>query len=232
MTQPSSSHASTAGHHHPKYLAHHFESMAQQNASGKLGMWLFLGQEVLFFSGLFLAYVLARIFYPETFLAAHELLDWKLGALNTVFLLTSSLTMALAVRGAQVNSKPQMFYNILATLILGGAFMVVKYFEYSHKFHDGLLPGHFYDAAKAMHNGHPANIPGAPAIFFAIYFTMTGTHGLHVLIGMLLMIWLLVRINRGDFNSENHVYLENVGLYWHIVDLIWIFLFPLLYLVR
>ncbi|MBM3380849.1 MAG: cytochrome c oxidase subunit 3 family protein [Betaproteobacteria bacterium] len=224
-------HASTAGHH-PKYLAHHFESMAQQNAAGKLGMWLFLGQEVLFFSGLFLAYILARIFYPETFLAAHELLDWKLGALNTVFLLTSSLTMALAVRGAQVNSQKQMYWNIMATLILGGAFMVVKYFEYTHKFHDGLLPGKLFDAAKAMHNGVPANIPGAPAIFFAIYFVMTGTHGLHVLIGMGLMIWLLIRIKRGDFNSENHVYLENVGLYWHIVDLIWIFLFPLLYLVR
>jgi len=224
-------HASTAGHH-PKYLAHHFESMAQQNAAGKLGMWLFLGQEVLFFSGLFLAYILARIFYPETFLAAHELLDWKLGALNTVFLLTSSLTMALAVRGAQVNSQKQMYWNIKTTLILGGAFMVVKYFEYTHKFHDGLLPGKLFDAAKAMHNGVPANIPGAPAIFFAIYFVMTGTHGLHVLIGMGLMIWLLIRIKRGDFNSENHVYLENVGLYWHIVDLIWIFLFPLLYLVR
>lgn len=225
-----SAHASTAGHH-PKYLAHHFESMSQQNAAGKLGMWLFLGQEVLFFSGLFLAYILARIFYPETFLAAHELLDWKLGALNTVFLLTSSLTMALAVRGAQVNSQPQMFWNIVATLVLGGAFMVVKYFEYTHKFHIGLLPGKFFDAAVTASNGVPA-IPGAPAMFFAIYFVMTGTHGLHVLIGMGLMIWLLVRIKRGDFNSENHVYLENVGLYWHIVDLIWIFLFPLLYLVR
>jgi cytochrome c oxidase subunit III len=226
-----SSHAPAAGHH-PKYLAHHFESMEQQNASGKLGMWLFLGQEVLFFSGLFMAYILARIFYPETFMAAHELLDWKLGALNTVFLLTSSLTMALAVRGAQVNSQKQMYWNIVATIVLGGAFMVVKYFEYSHKFHDGLLPGIYFDATKAMHNGELANIPGAPAIFFAIYFVMTGTHGLHVLIGMLLMLWLLVRIKRGDFNSENHVYLENVGLYWHIVDLIWIFLFPLLYLVR
>jgi cytochrome c oxidase subunit 3 len=216
---------STAAHDpsHPKYLAHHFYNMEQQTSAGKLGMWVFLGQEVLFFSGLFLAYAIGRFWYPDTYLAAHEHLSVSMGSFNTVVLLTSSLTMALAVRAAQTNNKKALDLNIFATLILAGVFLVVKYFEYSHKIHLGMLPGDFYTG--------PA-MPGKPGVFFGLYFVLTGTHGVHVIAGMIAMAWLLYRSKRGDFNSENYVAVENVGLYWHLVDLIWIFLFPLLYLVR
>lgn len=227
-TTTSHDHGHGHDHGHPPYLAHHFYSMDQQNASSKLGMWLFLGQEILFFSGLFLAYAVARYFYPETFLAAHELLDWKLGAVNTVVLLTSSLTMALGVRAAQTNNMEALKLNVWATILLACVFMVIKYFEYSHKIHIGLLPGEFFKGA--MEDGTP--IPGKPAVFFALYFILTGMHGLHVVLGIGVMLWLLRRAGRGDFNSENFAFVENTGLYWHLVDLIWIFLFPLLYLVR
>ena len=219
-------------HHGPKDLAHHFQNMAQQNSAGKLGMWLFMAQEVLFFSGLFLCYAVGRYFYPDTFLAAHDLLDWKLGAVNTVVLLFSSLTMALAVRAAQTNNRKAIVTNLLLTIACACIFMVVKYFEYAHKFHVGLLPGKFFtaDVAALGLTNLPANF--APGVFFGVYFVMTGAHGIHVLVGIGLMIWLVIRAQRGDFNSENHVALENYGLYWHLVDLIWIYLFPLLYLVR
>jgi len=219
-------------HNGPKHLAHHFQNMGQQNSAGKLGMWLFMAQEVLFFSGLFLCYAVGRYFYPETFLAAHELLDWQLGAVNTVVLLFSSLTMALAVRAAQTNNRKAIVTNLLITIACACIFMVIKYFEYSHKFHLGLLPGKFFtaDVAALGITNIPANF--APGVFFGVYFVMTGAHGIHVLVGIGLMIWLVIRAQRGDFNSENHVALENYGLYWHLVDLIWIYLFPLLYLVR
>jgi cytochrome c oxidase subunit III len=215
-----------------KGQAHHFYSMAQQTSSGKLGMWLFMGQEVLFFSGLFLAYACGRFFYPETFLAAHFLLDWKLGAVNTVVLLFSSLTMALAVRGAQTNNQKSIMTNLILTIICAFIFMVVKYFEYSHKIHAGLLPGKYFSADVAQ-LGLPL-IPDnfQPGVFFGVYFVLTAMHGLHVVVGIGLMIWLMLRTQRGDFTPENHVALENTGLYWHLVDLIWIFLFPLLYLVQ
>lgn len=213
----------SAGIDENKYLAHHFQSMAQQNASGKFGMWLFLAQELLFFSGLFLAYGAARYFYPETFLEAHTYLDWKLGAANTVVLLTSSLTMALAVRGAQTNNKSALVGNLWATVLLACVFLVIKYFEYTHKFHLGILPGKFYDGPE---------IVGQPNVFFGLYFVLTGMHGLHVIIGIGVLIWVALKAQKDHFNSVNHVLVENTGLYWHLVDLIWIFLFPLLYLVK
>lgn len=208
---------------HNKNLAHHFHSMEQQVAAGKLGMWLFLAQEILFFGGLFMMYTVARYYYPDTFLAAHEYLDVRMGAFNTVVLLTSSLTMALGVRAAQTNNQKWLKANLYLTLALAGVFLVVKYFEYAHKIHDGLLPGKFFTNAE---------MSGMPHVFFAVYFTMTGMHGFHVIVGMAVLVWIILRANRGDFNSENYATVENFGLYWHLVDLIWIFLFPLLYLVR
>jgi len=217
---------------HSRHLAHHFNSMSQQNASAKLGMWLFLAQELLFFSGLFLMYALGRYFYPETFLAAHELLDWKLGAVNTVVLLFSSLTMALAIRGAQTNNQKSIVTNLVLTIVCACAFLVIKYFEYSHKFHVGLLPGKYFSANLSELGLHHIPADFAPGVFFGVYFVMTGAHGIHVLVGIGLMIWLLVRARRGDFEPQSYAALENTGLYWHLVDLIWIYLFPLLYLVR
>lgn len=212
---------------HPSYLAHHFHDMDQQNAANKFGMWLFLVQEVLFFGGLFMAYIAFRYLYPDTWLAAAEELDKTMGGINTVVLLTSSLTMALAVRAAQTNDNKKLKLMLLATI--GGAFgfLAIKYLEYSHKLHVGLLPGpnfHF--------DGLPTGPEMAPEIFFGIYFMMTGVHGLHVVIGIGVIFWLFLRARRGDFHSDNYAAVENVGLYWHLVDLIWIFLFPLLYLVR
>ncbi len=212
------------------YLAHHFLDKFQQDDAVKMGMWLFLVQELLFFGGLFMAYISMRFYYPETFLneaLAH--LDWKLGAINTVALLTSSLTMALAVRAAQLGKQKQLVPLLGVTAVLALVFMGIKYFEYSHKIHDGLMPGVYYEGAtlsavEAVHN--------APQIFFSVYFMMTGVHGLHVLIGVGLIAYLMWRATKGELNENNYSFVDNVGLYWHLVDLIWIFLFPLLYLVK
>jgi cytochrome c oxidase subunit III len=231
---------------HPPYLAHHFYSMAQQNESNKLGMWAFLVQEILFFAGLFMAYIAMRYLYPETFESVQDrnLLSIPMGALNTLVLLTSSLTMALAVRSSQMlpveyGNKPSerseeersirktLKIHLVVTTLLACCFLVIKYMEYSHKIHEGILPGKFYS-----YEGWESTIHDAPQIFFSIYFVMTGVHGLHVLIGVGVILWLYFRVDRGEFNSQNHSAVENVGLYWHLVDLIWIFLFPLLYLVK
>ena len=204
-------------------LAHHFSDPEQQLESGKLGMWLFLATEILLFGGLFCAYTIFRSLHPAAYTEAHHFLDWRLGGLNTIVLLISSLTVALAIRSAQVNSKSGIIINLVITLACAATFLVVKYFEYSHKFHDGLLPGYYFTAN--VHN------PDQTHIFFGIYFLMTGLHGIHVVIGMTVIVWLLWRTVRGDFGSHYFMPLELGGLYWHLVDLIWIFLFPLLYLV-
>ncbi len=202
---------------------HHFATAAQQRSAAKLGMWIFLATEILFFGGVFMAYGAFRYFYPGTFVAAHEHLSVPLGGLNTVVLITSSLTMALAVRAAQLGDRKALVRLLALTLAFAGAFLVIKGFEYHHKFEHGLLPGKFYRAE---------GIAGLPHIFFGIYFTMTGLHGVHVIAGMGVIGWMLVRARRGDFSARYFTPVENVGLYWHLVDLIWIFLFPLLYLVK
>ena len=216
-------------HEHPPYQAHHFHTMEQQNAANKLGMWAFLVQELLFFGGLFMAYIAMRYLYPETFHNAYLHLSTWMGATNTVILLTSSLTMALAVRAAQTENQKSLELNLLATIAFACGFLVVKFFEYSAKLQHGLLPGKFYDQSSMSAE---QAVVDAPQLFFTIYFVMTGTHGLHVLIGVGVILWIYLRAKRGDFNSENYSAVENVGLYWHLVDLIWIFLFPLLYLVK
>ena len=220
------------GHGHgdrPYYLAHHFHDMEQQNSAVKFGMWLFLVQEILFFAGLFMAYIAMRYLYPETWLQAAEQLDKTMGGINTVVLLTSSLTMALAVRCAQVEDQKGLLRNLLLTLAGAFGFLIVKYIEYSHKLHAGLLPGKYFTATDLVGKAEPEH---APQLFFSVYFMMTGVHGLHVVIGIGVIFWIFLRARRGDFNAENYSAVENVGLYWHLVDFIWIFLFPLLYLVR
>ncbi len=215
-----------AGHgEHPAFLAHHFHDAAQQKSAVKLGMWAFLVQEILFFAGLFMAYFAFRALYPETWLVAHELLDKRMGAFNTVVLLFSSLTMALAVRACQLDDIKGSIRYLWITIACALGFMVVKYFEYSHKFHLGLLPGKYYS-----YDGIEG---GAPELFFSVYFMMTGVHGLHVVIGVGIMVWLIFGpLRQGKVSSKYYAVVENTGLYWHLVDLIWIFLFPLLYLVR
>jgi cytochrome c oxidase subunit 3 len=162
--------------------------------------------------------------YPEAWIAGHHHLDRIMGAVNTVFLLCSSFTMVMAVHYSSTNNKAKTVLNLLLTLGFAAGFLVIKYFEYSHKFHDGLLPGRFF----AYHGGGPAE----QAMFFGFYFCMTGLHGIHVVIGMALISWITLRAMKGEFSSAYYTPVDLVGLYWHLVDLIWIYLFPLLYLVN
>jgi cytochrome c oxidase subunit 3 len=203
-------------------VAHHFDSADTQFAAGRMGVWLFLVTEVLLFGGLFCAFAVFRSWYYSAFVQAHHHLDRVMGGINTVVLICSSLTMALAVRAAQKSDRRQAAWLMVLTLLFAATFLVVKYFEYAHKFHDGLLPGQYFTAA---------GLPKEAGIFFAVYFMMTGIHGLHVLIGMGLITWVLLRTLKGEFSSRYYAPVEGVGLYWHLVDLVWIYLFPLLYLV-
>jgi cytochrome c oxidase subunit III len=224
-----------AGHgehgHHPKYLAHHFDTPIQQLETAKLGMWMFLVTEILMFGGLFAAFILFKSFDTKVFIQAHHHLDKVMGGTNTIVLLTSSLTMALAVRAAQMGKRSQTSMYLLVTIAFAGVFLVVKYFEYSHKIHDGLLPGPYF--TNHLHPAAPghAPLPQKAHVFFSLYFMMTGLHGIHVVIGMVLIFWIWLRNQRGEFMSEYYTPVEIIGLYWHLVDLIWIYLFPLLYLI-
>jgi cytochrome c oxidase subunit 3 len=210
----------------PAFVLDHFATAEQQSSASKLGMWIFLVTEVLFFSGLFLAYGVYRGLHPDMFLAAHQHLSIPLGGVNTLVLITSSLTMALAVRSAQVGDRRLLTLLLVVTILCAVAFMGIKYVEYAHKFHDGLLPGKYYHPTQGL------VIPGKPHLFFSIYFMLTGLHGIHVLAGIGVIVWVLLRARRGDFSPAYYTPVENVGLYWHLVDIVWIFLFPLLYLVR
>jgi len=304
---------SQAEHGHPPHLQHHFDTPEQQYDSGKLGMWLFLATEILLFGGLFCAYAVYRSNHPEIFAYAHTFLNKYLGATNTVILLASSLTMAWAVRAAQLGQRRLLVVLLGCTLLGGAGFMSIKYVEYKEKWEHGLLWGTRYspgehgvgahegavahDEGAAVHDegtaeppagesaetgtppaatetapgagpgvlevtgsglkveqtslppaaaapggvarpagtaftGHePGNEPRNVQIFFGIYFLMTGLHGIHVLIGMLLIGWILIKSARGAFGPQYFTPVDLVGLYWHLVDLIWIFLFPLLYLI-
>lgn len=305
-------------HDHPPNLAHHFETPGQQFAAGKLGMWLFLSTEILLFSGLFCAYAVYRNNHPEIFAYAHQYLDSKLGGINTVVLICSSLTMAWGVRCAQKGQRTGLIVNLILTLVCACGFLGIKFVEYEHKWKDGLLPGtHFKPLVEPGAHGGPhaategeahntaasgeaatmeaaaatsqkapdaqsgeaaalpvkanatnpttpterttiATPPAGPSglapgavggeetradhgikkrpdnvqIFFGIYFLMTGLHGLHVLAGMTVIVWLLVRSIKGDFGPDYFTPVDLGGLYWHLVDLIWIYLFPLLYLIH
>jgi cytochrome c oxidase subunit 3 len=212
---------STAAHaHHPK-LQHHFHDMAQQLEASVLGMWVFLVTEVMFFGGLFMAYLLYRYMYPEAWLAGSHELNEVLGGVNTVVLICSSLTMALAVRAAQVGSRKGQIVNLILTIFFGTIFLVVKYFEYSAKFEHHLVPGSSFD---------PARDP-AQQLYFSLYFMMTGVHALHMVVGVVLMLIILRMAWKGQFGPGYYGPVEISGLYWHFVDIVWIFLFPLLYLI-
>jgi cytochrome c oxidase subunit 3 len=290
------------GHGHGEYpfLAHHFDTPEHQFDSGKLGIWLFLTTEILFFGGLFCAYAIYRSLHPEVFEYAHYYLDTTWGAVNTCVLIISSLTAAWAVRNAQLGQQKALVTNIVITILCAFGFMGVKYIEYSHKFHEGTLwagkfaPQHeaweleSYQAkhgtpavkpapsaqlsgeqqvqpsaaapapgaAPSMPPGLDASAVGAreataaaiaakklgpgefnerPAHvgrFFSIYFCMTGLHGIHVLGGIFVWLWLLARALKGEFGPKYFGPIDYAALYWHLVDLIWIYLFPLLYLIH
>lgn len=207
----------------PAFLQHHFVDIDQQHEASKFGLWIFLLTEILLFGGLFCAYAVFRAWYPDMFVNAHQHLDTMMGAVNTVVLILSSVTVALAIRSIQLDKPKQTIVFLILTIAFAATFMVIKYLEYSHKFHLGLLPGKFY-----FYQG----IEGTnPHVFFSIYFAMTGLHGLHVLGGMGFLSWVLYRTVKGAFSSKYYTPIELGGLYWHLVDMIWIYLFPLLYLI-
>jgi cytochrome c oxidase subunit III len=204
-------------------LKHQFDDLGQQREAATLGMWLFLATEVLFFGGLFAAYMLYRVWYPETFGAASRTLDIWLGSVNTLVLITSSLTMALAVHAAATDERRKVMRWLAVTMALGTAFLVIKGFEYAHKFEEHHVPGfgfHFEGAAPERAN-----------LFFSLYFAMTGLHAVHMIIGLGILTVMLAMAWRRKFSARWHTPIEISGLYWHFVDIIWIFLFPLLYLV-
>ncbi|HJQ97380.1 MAG TPA: cytochrome c oxidase subunit 3 family protein [Candidatus Polarisedimenticolaceae bacterium] len=274
-------------HAHSPYLQHHFETPQQQFDAGKLGIWLFLATEILLFGGLFCAYAIYRANHPEIFVYAHQFLNKYWGGTNTVILLCSSLTMAWAVRAAQLGQRRLLVVLLSLTLLGAMGFLGIKYVEYKEKWEHGLLwgaryaphvEGHGTEEAPVTKAQPPPPAPAPPAspggfvversairpaaagpegtviaaeeqeehleaagihrrpanvqIFFSIYFLMTGLHGIHVLVGMGAILWILVRSIRGDFGPQYFTPVDFVGLYWHLVDLIWIFLFPLLYLIH
>lgn len=218
------------------FLQPHFETMGAQHEAAKLGLWLFLASEVLFFTGLFVAYGVYRANHQDLFAYAQHFLDWRMGALNTVVLVSSSLAAAWSVRAAQLGDRRTLLVTLGLTLLLAGAFMAVKYLEYSHKIAHGVVWGAACRPDAEILATLPEALRGAAVperlgTFFAIYYLMTGLHGIHVLVGMGLYGWLLVRARRGDFGPGYYAPVDAVALYWHLVDVIWIFLFPLFYLI-
>lgn len=218
----------THGHPHHPFLQHHFEDMGQQHEASTLGMWMFLATEILFFGGLFVSYTIYRIMYYPAFSAAAHHQNWRIGAANTAVLIGSSLTMALAVWAAQTNRRRATVIMLILTLILGGVFLGVKTYEYSVHYHEGLFPGTHFTYVDE----HDPGLTKGVELFMVFYFSMTGLHALHMVIGAGLLVWMILRAQRGDFGPEYYGPVEVMGLYWHFVDIVWIFLFPLLYLLH
>ena len=190
-------------------------------AGAKLGMWLFLFTELLLFGGLFLLYAVYFKRYPHEFAAGGKQLNWIMGAANTVILLTSSLFAAMAVTAVQLGERRRAVQLIGGTIICAAGFMVIKYIEWSAKIGHGIFPG----------SEHLKGGPPGESVFFSLYFMTTGIHGLHVLIGAALLAWVAAGVKGERVTSGNYILLENGALYWHLVDLIWIFIFPLYYLI-
>ncbi|MGE3800405.1 MAG: cytochrome c oxidase subunit 3 family protein [Candidatus Kapaibacterium sp.] len=218
------SHSHTHGH--PKGLVHHFDDLKQQNEAATLGMWGFLITEILFFGGLITAYIIFRGLYPEVFLHGSHMLDWKLGGLNTLVLLCSSLTMAFAVHASHEGKPKAAFNYLILTILFGSVFLVVKYFEYKAKVDHHLIPG---SASFTFTEGGVD--PGHAQIFFVLYFAMTGVHALHMIVGIGIVAWIAAKVRNNAFTKDYYSPVEMTGLYWHFVDIVWIFLYPLLYLI-
>ena len=247
-------HADGHGHahaaHHPA-LQHHFDTMAQQKEAAVVGMWVFLLTEILFFGGLFAAYMVYRIWYFDAFAEASRSLSLFWGGLNTAVLIGSSLTMAMAVRSAQTNKRTATVNWLVLTMILGSVFLGVKVIEYADKFEHHHVPGYNFQWAAAHEApAAPSTLLGASEgghrelslnadqlqlttqIYFSLYFTMTGLHALHMIIGIGIMLVITWMAWKGRFDEHYYTPVEMTGLYWHFVDIVWIFLFPLLYLVE
>jgi cytochrome c oxidase subunit 3 len=210
--------------HHP-FLQHHFEDLGQQHEASTLGMWMFLSTEILFFGGVLCAYWIYRVMYPQAWAVAGELQNTLFGGINTIVLIISSLTMALAVRAAQLGSRRATVAFLIATLFFGSIFLGVKGYEYHAHWTEGLFPG-----VRFTWHEIPDLVPKIQ-LFMVFYWSLTGLHALHMIIGVGLLIWMIWRAWRGHFGPEYYGPVEVMGLYWHFVDIVWIFLFPFLYLI-
>jgi len=237
----SASHATTAGSAGAhagtqdaaqRELRHHFVDMQQQSNTASLGMWLFLVTEVMFFGGMFCAYLIYRLMYFKDFAAASQSINVSWGAANTAILLISSFTMAMAVRCAQLGKQKLLVVFLLFTMLFGAAFLGVKAKEYYDKYEEKHVPGVNFEFKGGL-LGHPEYVVNQQhaQMFFSIYFAMTGMHALHMIIGLGLMAYLIIASMRGKFDTSYYTPVENIGLYWHFVDVVWIYLFPLLYLI-
>ena len=211
------------GHAEAHPYAHQFDDVEQQHDAAQLGMWVFLVTEILFFGGLFLTYSVYRVLYPGAFAHGSNTLDLTLGTINTAVLIGSSLTMALAVHAAALGSRRGQVLFLVLTIVLGSVFLGIKGVEYAHKFHEGHVPGPYFTYEGA----------DAPQVelFFSLYFCMTGLHATHMVIGIGILAVLIWMARRDRFSPAYYTPVELTGLYWHFVDIVWIFLFPLLYLI-
>jgi cytochrome c oxidase subunit 3 len=208
---------------HSAALRHQFDDLEQQKDASIFGMWIFLVTEIMFFGGMFTGYTVYRYKFHEAFMAGSDKLDLVLGGVNTVVLIVSSLTMALAVHAAQTNKRKQLIWFLILTMALGAVFLGIKGVEYTHKFHENLVPGPSFQFEGVAHH--------RSELYFSFYFAMTGFHALHMIVGIALLAVILWMSVKGRFSSEYYNPVEVSGLYWHFVDIVWIFLFPLLYLV-
>lgn len=243
----------SAGHHHPE-VRHQFDDLEQQHDSYSIGMWAFVVQEVMFFSGMMIAYFVYRYKFFEAFVDGSNHLDIYLSTFNTIVLLSSSLTMALAVHAAQTGHKGRLIQFMLATLFLGSVFLGVKGYEYYTKYEDHLIPGYNFEwpygageygeasgghgeassAAVEHANAAPVNYADFETqveVFYGLYFIMTGFHAIHMIIGAVVILILIALAFYDHFSPEYYAPVEMFGLYWHFVDIVWVFLFPLLYLI-
>ena len=214
--------------HGHSMVAHQFDDLAQQHEASTLGMWAFLGTEIMFFGGALIGYAVYRHSYYDAFAAASRMEPWKLGGVNTGILLCSSLSVALAVHSAQIGSRKGIVRWLLLTIAFGLAFLSVKGYEYHRLFKEQLVPGVNFDP----HHEHFNEYLHQPAqIFYAFYFCLTGIHALHMIVGIGIILYVAWLAHRGRFTPEYHNPVEMTGLYWHFVDIVWIFLYPLLYLI-
>ncbi len=232
-------------HEHPAYQRHHFESIDQQFEATNFAMWLFLLTEVMFFGGLFTAYLVMRNWYYPAFVEASHQLNIGWGTANTGVLILSSFTMAMGVWNAQMRRKSGLVLCLVLTFILGLVFLGIKSIEYTEKFEKHHIPGYHYSMSSFLdpasdpevHAAYPEDKPLGldmarhTELYFFLYFAMTGMHALHMIVGISILAYLIIRAQAGDYTTGHVTYIENFGLYWHFVDIIWIFLFPLLYLI-
>ncbi len=227
-------------HEHPRGLAHQFDDLRQQKEAATLGMWTFLATEVMFFGGVMLAYAVYRGKYAEAFAIGSRLEVWWIGFINTGVLLCSSLTMAIAVYNANRGLGSKTARYLVMTVLLGIVFMGIKGYEYAHIYNEHLLPGNSFDQPSPdatagqiadFEHKFPDSLRNGGRIFFSFYFIMTGIHATHMIVGIPIILLIAWKAKKGTYTTRYYDPVENIGLYWHFVDIVWIFLYPLLYLI-